>query len=46
VIYQEARKGKDRLKGKEGRVFSVELLVGILIPVVLMAIEMIMRVIR
>ena len=46
VIYQEARKGNDRLKGKEGRVFSVELLVGILIPVVLMAIEMIMRVIR
>ena len=43
VVYQEARKGKDRLKGKEGRVFSVELLVGILIPIVFMAIEMIMQ---
>ena len=46
VVYQEARKGKDRIKGKEGRAFSVELLVGILIPIVFMAIEMIMRVVK
>ena len=35
MVYQEARKGKDRIKGKEGRAFSVELLVGMLIPIVL-----------
>ena len=46
MVYQEARKGKDRIKGKEGRAFSVELLVGMLIPIVLMAIEMIMRLVK
>ena len=46
VVYREARKGKDRIKGKEGRAFSVELLVGMLIPIVLMAIEMIMRLVK
>jgi hypothetical protein len=37
LIYREARKGHGRLKGKEGRVFSVELLVGLLIPTVYIA---------
>ena len=46
VIYQEGRKGKDRLKGKEGRVFSVELLIGLLIPIVYIAIVMIMQIVK
>ena len=46
VVYQEARKGKDRIKGKEGRVFSVELLIGIMIPVIFIAIEMIIQLVK
>ena len=46
ILYQEARKGKDRIKGKEGRVFSVELLIGLLIPVVYIAIVMTMQLVR
>lgn len=46
VVYQEARKGKDRIKGKEGRVFSVELLIGIMIPVIYIAITMIMQLVK
>jgi len=46
VVYQEARKGRDRIKGKEGRVFSVELLIGLLIPIIYMAIVMVMQVVR
>ena len=46
VVYQEARKGRDRIKGKEGRVFSVELLIGLLIPTVYMAIVMVMQMVR
>ena len=46
VVYQEARKGKDRIKGKEGRVFSVELLIGIMIPVIFIAIEMIIQLLK
>ena len=42
-VYTEARKGKDRLKGAEGRVFSVELLIGLLIPVVYIGITMIIQ---
>lgn len=39
--FADALKGRDRLRGKEGRVFSWQLLVGILIPVVFMGIRMI-----
>lgn len=46
VVYQEARKGKDRIKGKEGRVFSVELLVGLLIPILFMSILMIIEMVK
>ncbi len=46
VVYKEARKGRDRLKGKEGSVFSVQLLIGLLIPVVYMAIVMIVSIVR
>ena len=41
VQYAEERKGAGRLKGKEGRTFSVELLIGLIIPVVYIAIMMI-----
>ena len=37
LIYREARKGHDRIKGKEGRIFSVELLIGLMIPTVYIA---------
>ena len=46
VVYQEARKDKDRIKGKEGRVFSVELLVGLLIPILFMSILMIIEMVK
>ena len=45
-IYHEARKGHGRLKGKEGRVFSVELLIGLLIPTVYIAIMLLVGLIR
>lgn len=45
-IYHEARKGHGRLKGKEGRVFSVELLIGLLIPIVYIAIMLLVGLIR
>ncbi len=46
LIYQEARKGHGRLKGKEGRIFSVELLIGLLIPTVYIAFMLLMGLIR
>lgn len=46
LIYREARKGHDRLKGKEGRVFSVELLIGLLIPTVYIAFMLLVELIR
>ncbi len=46
VVYKEARKGHGRLKGKEGRTFSVELLLGMLIPVVYIAFTMLVGLIR
>ena len=45
-IYHEARKGHGRLKGKEGRVFSVELLIGLLIPTVYIAFTLLISLIR
>lgn len=45
-IYHEARKGHGRLKGKEGRVFSVELLIGLLIPTVYILIMLLVGLIR
>lgn len=39
--FSDALKGKDRLRGKEGRVFSWQMLVGILAPVVFMGIMMV-----
>ena len=46
LIYREARKGHDRLKGKEGRIFSVELLIGLLIPTVYIAFMLLGELIR
>lgn len=46
LIYQEARKGRDRIRGKEGRIFSVQLLIGLLIPIVYIAIVMIVQMVR
>ena len=45
-IYHEARKGRGRLKGKEGRVFSVELLIGLLIPTFYIAFMLLVGLIR
>ena len=46
LIYREARKGHDRLKGKAGRIFSVELLIGLLIPVVYIAFMLVVELIQ
>lgn len=46
LIYREARKGHGRLKGKEGRIFSVELLIGLLIPTVYIAFMLLAGLIR
>ena len=46
LIYREARKGHDRLKGKEGRIFSVELLIGLMIPTVYIAFMLLGELIR
>ncbi len=46
VVYKEARKGYGRLKGKAGRTFSVELLLGLMIPVVYIAFTMLVTLIR
>ena len=46
LIYREARKGHDRLKGKEGHIFSVELLIGLLIPTVYIAFMLLGELIR
>ncbi len=46
VVYKDARKGHGRLKGKEGRTFSVELLLGLMIPVVYIAFTMLVMLIR
>ncbi len=46
IVYKEARKGHGRLKGKEGRTFSVELLLGLMIPVVYIAFTMLVLLIR
>lgn len=46
LIYKEARKGHGRLKGKEGRIFSVELLIGLLIPTVYIAFMLLVKLIR
>lgn len=46
IVYREARKGHGRLKGKEGKTFSVELLLGMLIPVVYIAFTLLVQLIR
>ena len=46
LIYREARKGHDRLKGKEGHIFSVALLIGLLIPTVYIAFTLLGQLIR
>ena len=46
LIYREARKGHDRIKGKEGRIFSVELLIGLMIPTVYIAFMLLGELIR
>ena len=46
LIYREARKGHDRLKGKEGHTFSVGLLIGLLIPTVYIAFSLLGELIR
>lgn len=46
LIYREARKGHDRLKGKAGRIFSVELLIGLLIPTVYIAFTLLAGLVR
>ncbi|MBP3872074.1 MAG: CPBP family intramembrane metalloprotease [Lachnospiraceae bacterium] len=46
LIYKEARKGHGRLKGKEGRVFSVELLIGLMIPIIYIAFMLLAELIR
>ena len=46
LIYREARKGHGRLKGKEGRIFSVQLLIGLLIPTVYIAFMLLVALIR
>lgn len=46
LIYREARKGHDRIKGKEGRIFSVELLIGLMIPTVYIAFMLLAELIR
>ncbi len=46
VVYKEAKKSHDRLRGKEGRTFSVELLLGMMIPVVYIAFTMLVQLIN
>ncbi len=46
IVYKEAKKGHGRLKGKEGRTFSVELLLGMMIPVVYIAFNLLVSLIR
>ena len=46
LIYREARKGHDRLKGRGGRIFSVQLLIGLMIPTVYIAFMLLGELIR
>lgn len=41
-LYSDALRGKDRIKGKEGRVFSIELVIGALIAIVMIGTLMIL----
>lgn len=40
-LFSEACRGRDKLRGKEGRAFTVELLIGLLVPVVYIGVTMI-----
>ena len=42
-VFSEAAKGRDRLRGKAGRLFSVELIIGIALPLIYMGFRLLLH---